>query len=69
MIHRGQLDGDDVPPTLTVLEELRGLIQGAPIDPAARLCAQFTCRRHDLRDGGDGSYARVLTVGLTQPVS
>lgn len=64
VIHRGLLDGVDVPATNDVLDDIRMRVEGAPIDAAVRLCEQFTCTRHDLREGGDGTYARVLLVSV-----
>ena len=69
VIHRGLLDGVDVPASLAVLDDLRRLIQGAPINPDDVRDGVFLCIRHDLRDGGDGTYARVLSVAIEQPIS
>jgi len=62
VIHRGLLDQDDVPSTAALLEDLRARIHAAPIDPAAPRGHAFAALRHDLRDGGDGTYARVLLI-------
>lgn len=62
VIHRGLLDGDDVPSTAAVLVDLRQRLHGAPLDAANPSRGLFSCIRHDLRDGGDGTYARVLLV-------
>jgi hypothetical protein len=69
VIHRGQLDTDPIPSTVAVLDELVPLIHGAPIDPNNPALGEFACRRHELREGGDGSYCRVLTVLVTHPWS
>lgn len=69
VIHRGLLDGDDVPATDAVLDDLRARLHGEQADPANRHAGTFACIRHDLRDGGDGTYARVLTVSIERPVS
>jgi hypothetical protein len=69
VIHRGPLDGADVPATDTVLEDLRARLHGAPLDPAGPGEGAFACVRHDLRDGGDGTYARVLTVAIESSIS
>lgn len=69
VIHRGLLDADDVPATDDVLDQLRALLHGAPLDPANPAAGAFACTRHDLRDGGDGTYARVLHVTIDHPVS
>lgn len=69
VIHRGMLDAADVPSTLAVLEDLRARLHGAPADPQARLTAAFACARHDLREGGDGTYARVLNVTTENTLS
>lgn len=68
VIHRGLLDGDEVPASDAVLVDLRERIGGSLMDPAKPTAGKFYCIRHDLRDGGDGTYARVLTVGMTQPI-
>lgn len=65
VIHRGLLDGADVPSTATVLADLRERLHGAPLNPDEAFRGLFSCLRHDLRDGGDGTYARVLLVAAT----
>lgn len=62
VIHRGLLDQSDVPSTAAVLEDLRGRLHHAPLSVALPYGPFFTCIRHDLRDGGDGTYARVLLI-------
>lgn len=69
VIHRGLLDAEDVPATLAVLDQLRLLLHGAQLDAATPTKGFFACTRHDLRDGGDGTYARVLNVTTTTPIS
>lgn len=69
VIHRGLLDGVDVPATNDVLDDLRMRLEGSPVNPAARVCEQFTCTRHDLREGGDGTYARVLLVTVVNTLA
>jgi hypothetical protein len=69
VIHRGPLEGDDVPSTLEVLEEITPVVHAAPIDADNPHAGSFECRRHELRESGDGGYCRVLTVGLSRSVS
>lgn len=69
VIHRGALDGVDVPSTIAVLDELRGLLHGAHVVANDPQSAKFACTRHDLREGGDSTYARVLNVGIENTIS
>lgn len=69
VIHRGALDGVDVPSTLSVLLDLRKRVHGAGLHATDRAQGTFTCTQHDLRDGGDGSYCRVLTVTVNTTVT
>lgn len=69
VVHRGLLDAADVPASDAVLDDLRSRLHGAPLDPSDRHAGAFACSRHDLRDGGDGTYARVLAVTLDHPIS
>lgn len=69
VVHRGLLDAGDVPSTIAVLDELRGLLHGALIVADKPADGNFSCTRHDLREGGDGTYARVLTVTAENPVA
>lgn len=68
-VHRGILDADDVPSTIAVVDELRGLIHGAHLDPANATSQRFACTRHELREAGDGTYVRVLTIAILDPIS
>ena len=65
VVHRGQLDSDEVPSTTAVLDQLVPLLHGAAVDPEAEAEGKFACRRHELRESGDGAYCRVLTVLVT----
>ena len=62
VIHRGLVDGADVPSTVAVLDALRDRLNGAPIDATKAIGPVFATTRHELRENGDGTYARVLTV-------
>jgi len=66
VIHRGQLDGDDVPAADEVLDDLLDVLDGADVKVGDSSKGTFTCLRYDLREGGDGTYARVLNVRLTR---
>ncbi len=68
-VHRGVLDGDEVPSTVAVIDELRGLIHGAHVNPANGSSQRFACTRHELRENGDGTYVRVLTVAVMDPIA
>lgn len=63
-IHRGLLDAEDVPSTCAVLDALRERIHGAPL-VTGKMQGFFRTPRHELREGGDGTYVRVLTVEAT----
>ncbi len=65
VIHRGLIDGADVPSTAAVLDALRGRLNGAKVDPLKPVGESFTVTRHELRENGDATYARVLTVVTT----
>lgn len=69
VIHRGLLDGEDVPSTDDVLDDLRSRLQGELVTADQAGDGTFTCSRHDLRDGGDGTYARVLNVSIDHPIA
>lgn len=69
VVHRGLVDAGNVPSTAAVIDALRDLIKGASSDPTKAGGLKFRCKRHELRDAGDGTYCRVLTVGLSNPVS
>jgi hypothetical protein len=67
-VHRGVLDGADTPSTIAVIDELRGLVHGAHVDPASETSQRFACVRHELRETGDGTYVRVLTIAVIDPI-
>jgi hypothetical protein len=65
VVHRGLLDAESVPSTPAVLDELIPLLHGAAVDAQSEAAGKFACRRHELRESGDGAYCRVLTVRVT----
>jgi hypothetical protein len=66
IIHRGALDDPSGLTTAAVLDALIPLIHGKPISATATPTVQcFRAKRHELRENGDGTYVRVLTVGVT----
>lgn len=67
-IHRGLLDTDGTPSTVAVFDALRLRLHGADISATRSIRGIFACRRHELRENGDGTYVRVLTVSATIPV-
>jgi hypothetical protein len=69
IIHRGILDGDDVPSTVAVLDALRARLHGAPVDEDKPALTAFACTAHELRELEGDAYARVLTVEVISPVS
>lgn len=64
VVHRGPLADETAPTTVAVLDELRSAIHGALVDPTRAVLSVFACTRHDLRENGDGTYARALTVAI-----
>jgi hypothetical protein len=64
VIHRGLLDDPNGLTTVAVINTLVPLIHGAPADPACPAASLFAFKRHDLRENPDGSFARVLIVGV-----
>lgn len=65
VIHRSPIDAPDTPSTVEVLQALRKRIQGAPVNPAhpaAPASVAFRYVSHQLRELGDGNYARALIV-------
>ncbi len=65
VIHRGLLDGEDVPSTVEVLDALIARLHGALLDAAApKPGRRFAYAGHQLRENGDGSYARVLALSV-----
>jgi len=69
VIHRGQLDGVDVPSTLDVLEDLIERIHGTEVIADKPAAGFFQYVRHDLRDTGDGAYARVVEFTITRVIT
>jgi hypothetical protein len=68
VIHRGLLDDASTPTTVAVLDQLRAALHGAPLDAGRTLRGAFAARRHELRENGDGSYARALTIVVIHAV-
>lgn len=68
VIHRGPLADAGAPSTVVVLDQLRELLHGAPIVADQSVRGSFRCVRHELRENGDGTYARVLLVALDNAV-
>ncbi len=68
VIHRGPLTDPASPGTVEILDQLRELLHGAPIVADLSVRGTFRCVRHDLRENGDGTYARVLVVGLDHAI-
>ena len=68
-VHRGVLDAPGTPSTLAVVDQLRGLLHGAHVDPANPASPRFACSRHELREAGDGTYVRLLTLTVLDPFS
>lgn len=64
VIHRGLVDAANVPSTAAVLDALRDRLNGAQVNPEAPSKNAFRCTRHELRENGDGTYARALTVAV-----
>jgi hypothetical protein len=65
VIHRGVVDAPDTPSTVAVLAALRARVHGALLTPAHPAPAAAPCWRyvsHQLRELGDGAYARALVV-------
>ena len=67
-IHRGLMADEAAPSTVAVLDELRQLLHGAPIVADQSVRGTFRCLRHELRENGDGTYCRVLRVGLDHAI-
>lgn len=68
-LFRGLIDAADVPSTVAVLDALIARLHGAALTADESYRGWFTFVGHNLRDQGDGSYVRVLTVGATRTIS
>ena len=71
VIHRSPLDTPDTPSTVEVLQALRTRIHGATIDgthQAPPAAPRWRYVSWQLRELGDGSYARVLICSATAHV-
>jgi len=64
VIHRGLTDDPAGLTTVAVVDMLVPTIHGASTDPSVTQAALFAFKRHDLRENTDGSFARVLIVGV-----
>lgn len=64
VIHRSLIESNATASTVEVLDALVPRLHGAQIDAAANAAsARFRFLGHELRELGDGSYARVISIG------
>ncbi len=65
VIHRGALADTDSPSTVAVLDALRVRLHGALVSESGPGSGRrFRYLGHDLRELGDGAYARALGIGV-----
>lgn len=64
-IHRGPLSDANAPSSVALLDALRVRIHGQFVNPAVPVGRRFRYLTHDLREFGDGTFVRVLMIGVT----
>lgn len=68
VVHRGPLTDPDAPSTVAVIDDLREALHGAGVTDDGSVRGLFRTVRHDLRENGDGTYARVLVIAVEHSV-